>query len=35
MSGEHITDNSVETQNLEGELHSLKNRPKKNKKKIF
>ena len=29
MSGEHITDNSVETQNLEGELHSLKNSSKK------
>ena len=24
MSGEQITNNSVETQNLEGELHSLK-----------
>ena len=24
MSGEHITNNSVETQNYEGELHSLK-----------
>ena len=31
MSGEHITDNSVETQNLEGELHSFKNRSKKNR----
>ncbi len=29
MSGEHITDNSVETQNMEGELHSLKNSEKK------
>ena len=29
MSGEHITDNSVETQNMEGELHSLKNSAKK------
>jgi len=29
MSGEHITDNSVETQNMEGELHSLKNSSKK------
>tara|TARA_B100000965_G_scaffold224763_1_gene188123 strand:+ start:387 stop:605 length:219 start_codon:yes stop_codon:yes gene_type:complete len=29
MSGEHITNNSVETQNLEGELHSLKNSSKK------
>ena len=25
MSGEQITNNSVETQDLEGELHSLKN----------
>ena len=25
MSGEQITNNSVETQNMEGELHSLKN----------
>ena len=29
MSGEQITNNSVETQNLEGELHSLKKSPKK------
>ena len=29
MSGEHITNNSVETQNVEGELHSLKNSSKK------
>ena len=29
MSGEQITNNSVETQNLEGDLHSLKNNPKK------
>ena len=29
MSGEQITNNSVETQNLEGELHSLKDSPKK------
>ena len=28
MSGEQITNNSVETQNLEGELHSLKNKKK-------
>ncbi len=28
MSGENITDNSVETQKLEGELHSLKNSSK-------
>ena len=29
MSGEQITNNSVETQNMEGELHSLKNSSKK------
>ena len=29
MSGEHITNNSVETQSIESELHSLKNSPKK------
>ena len=29
MSGEQITNNSVETQTMEGELHSLKNSPKK------
>ena len=29
MSGEQITNNSVETQNLEGELHSLKTSAKK------
>ena len=29
MSGEQITNSTVETQNLEGELHSLKNHPKK------
>ena len=29
MSGEQITNNSVETQNLEGELHSLKKPSKK------
>ena len=29
MSGEHITNNSVETQDLEVELHSLKNSPRK------
>ena len=29
MSGENITNNSVETQNMEGELHSLKNSAKK------
>ena len=29
MSGEQITNDAVETQNLEGELHSLKNSTKK------
>jgi len=29
MSGEQITNNSVETQDLENELHSLKNSTKK------
>ncbi len=29
MSGEHITKNSVEAHNLEGELHSLKDLPQK------
>tara|TARA_B100001175_G_C19149236_1_gene467414 strand:- start:202 stop:420 length:219 start_codon:yes stop_codon:yes gene_type:complete len=29
MSGEQITDSSVETQTLEGELHSLKNSSQK------
>ena len=29
MSGEHITNDTIETQNLEGELHSLKNSAKK------
>ena len=28
MSGEHITKDTVETQSLEGELHSLKNSSK-------
>ena len=28
MSGEQITNDSVETQNFEGDLHSLKNSPK-------
>ena len=28
MSGEQITNNSVETQNLEGGIHSLKDFPK-------
>ena len=31
MSGEQITNNSVETQDLEGEHHSLKNSSKKQK----
>ena len=31
MSGEHITNESVETQNLDSELHSLKN-PSKTKR---
>ena len=29
MSGEQITNDSIETQNLKGELHSLKNPSKK------
>ena len=29
MSGEHITNDSVETQDLDGELHSSKNHSKK------
>ena len=29
MSGENITNNSIETQTMEGELHSLKNSSKK------
>ena len=29
MSGEQITKNSIETQNMEGELHSLKNSSRK------
>ncbi len=29
MSGEHIANNSVETQSIEGELHSLKDSSKK------
>ena len=31
MSGEQITNNTVETQNLEGELHSLKKSSKKHR----
>ena len=34
MSGEQITNNSVETQNMEGELHSLKDSNLKNKKRV-
>ena len=29
MSGEQITNNTVETQNIKGDLHSLKNSQKK------
>ena len=32
MSGEQITNNSVETQTMEGELHSLKNSSSKKKR---
>jgi hypothetical protein len=31
MSGEQIANNSVETQSIEGELHSLKDSSKKKK----
>ena len=31
MSGEQITNTSVETQNIEGDLHSLKGSPSKTK----
>jgi len=31
MSGEQIANNSVETQSIEGELHSLKDSPRKQK----
>ena len=34
MSGEQITNNSVETQTMEGELHSLKDSNLKNKKRV-
>ena len=34
MSGEHITNDTVETQNLESELHSLKNSAKKQREDI-
>ena len=34
MSGENITNSSVETQNTEGELHSLKNSSSKTKKRV-
>ena len=34
MSGEQITNNSVETQNLEDELHSLKGSSSKIKKRV-
>ena len=34
MSGEQITNNAVETQTSEGELHSLKDSPKKKREDI-
>ena len=34
MSGEQITKNSVETQTMEGELHSLKNSSSKKKQRV-
>ena len=34
MSGEQITNNSVETQSMEGELHSLKDSSSKTKKRV-
>ena len=34
MSGEQITNNSVETQTMEGELHSLKNSSSKKKQRV-
>ena len=34
MSGEQITNDSVETQNMEGELHSLKDSSSKIKKRV-
>jgi len=34
MSGEQIANNSVETQSIEGELHSLKDSSKKKKEDI-
>ena len=34
MSGERVTNNPVETQNLEGELHSLKNSSSKKKQRV-
>ena len=34
MSGEQIANNTVETQSIEGELHSLKNSSRKTKKRV-
>ena len=34
MSGEQITNNSVETQTMEGELHSLKNSSPRKKQRV-
>jgi len=34
MSGEQITNDSIETQTLDGELHSLKNSSSKSKKRV-
>ena len=34
MSGEQITNTSVETQNIEGDLHSLKGSPSKTKNRV-
>ena len=34
MSGEQITNTSVETQNIEGDLHSLKSSPSKTKNRV-
>jgi len=34
MSGEQITNDAIETQNLDGELHSLKNSSSKSKKRV-
>jgi len=34
MSGEQVTNNSVETQTIEGELHSLKDSSPKTKQRV-